>query len=400
MGITIIPADGPTFSEAFTDQFGRSYEGSANRYQSDKATRIQEALHRDQLAQQHKQFDEGQARLKAQEAATEQYRQDNLQRLRDDDATKRADVDAKKADAEAKRQQADTARSAQQGYVEKYGTDADKAYFSAFGKLPASHDPARHTTAGADPEAKKLTAQLGALDDQYKYWSVQKKDAENKGDNDPDASDTEQRAKKGKEDQYRAAVKHMMAIEGMQSPLRRRAFEMAGGNMPSAPDATNPGGVNPFETTGSAQPAAPAVKIEDLNVPLPAGVQPFNPQGGVPGRPAPTPAPVQPTPDAAPQQSAPPAVQFTPEQARGLLDVVAAKHGKRPDLIQQMPPAPLSKVAELKAAAFNNHSDPLKARELFYDLMVLNGFNPLAAPVPDEQYQMNPSGRTEVRVLE
>jgi len=111
------------------------------------------------------------------------------------------------------------------------------------------------------------------------------------------------------------------------------------------------------------------------------------------------PAPQTMTPQPA-QPPAPPPVQFTPEQARGLLDVVAAKHGKRPDLIQQMPPAPLSKVAELKAAAFKNHSDPLKARELFYDLMILNGFNPLAAPVPDEQYQTNPSGRTEVRVLE
>ena len=394
MGITIIPADGPTFYEAFTDQFGRSYEGSAQRYQSDKATRIQEALHRDQMAQQQKQFDQSQARLKAQEAAMQQYRQDNLQRMRDEDAAKRADADAKKAEAEAKRQQAESARAAQQGYIQKYGTDADKAYFAAFGKLPAGHDPARHAT--ADPEAKKVKAQLDALDDQYRYWSAQKKDAENRGDRDPDASDTEQRARKGKEDQYRAAVKQMMAIESMQAPLRRRAFEMAGGAMPAAPDATNPGGANPFQTTALPQAAPPAVKIEDLSVPLPAGVQPFNPQGGVPGRPVPL-VPMQPAPQNIAPQPAPP-VQFTPEQARGLLDVVAAKHGKRPDLIQQMPPAPLSKVAQLKAAALANHSDPLKARELFYDLMVLGGFNPLAAPVPDEQ--MNPSGRTEVRVLE
>lgn len=422
MSITIIPADGPTFSEAFTDQFGRSYDSAANRYQSEKATRIQEALHRDQLAQQKKQFDESQARLKAQDAAMEQYRQENLQRERENDAAKRRQTDLQ-------RQQADDARSAQAGYVQKYGTDADRAYFAAFGKLPASHDPARHTTAagaGADPEAKKITVQLGALDDQYKYWSAQKKDAENTGEKDPDASDTEQRAKKGKEEQYRSAVKNMMAIEGMQAPLRRRAFEIAGGTLPgagpAAPDATNPAGINPFQTTAAqSAPSAPIpVKIEDLNAPLPAGVLPFNPQGGIPGRatpsPAPSPAPapmpsdspdMAPQPEPSPAQPAPPdqpAVQFSPEQARDLLDVVAAKHGKRPALIQQLPPAPLSKVAQLKAAAIKNHSDPLKARELFYDLMILSGFNPLAQPLPDEQqqarYQVNPGGQVDVRVLE
>lgn len=387
MGITIIPADGPTFYEAFADHFGRSYEGAADRYQRDKATRIQEALHRDQLTQQQKQFEATQARLKAQQEAETTWRREQAAAQQSRYDASKADADARRAEADTKDRQKEQAQAEtlarQRDYIAK-NRPQDLEYFNAFGRLPGQ--PHSYQT---DPETHALEQQRRMVESEWAKAAKGLKDASSELDGSP---------KPGKEREYQALRDRIARLEAARAQLDAQLYQRYG--------RVN-GGVNvdsPFQPSATpsgpaAQPGQPA--IEDLNVPLPAGVSPFNPQGGVPGKPAPVPA--QPVPQAAvpqPAAPAPQAMSITPEQARNLLDTSAAKMGKRPDLIQQMPPAPMSKVAEIKALALRQHSDPIAARQLFYDLMILNGFNPLAAPVPDEQYNMNPGGRVDVRVLE
>jgi hypothetical protein len=262
------------------EQLGRAFFGYADLRQRQKAMEIQQAVEQQRLAQQAARDQETAAMNKARLDAQQQY---NTERLKTQQAGEKARSDAaaaKQAESDAKKQEAANTKAKQRDYVQK-NRPQDLDYFDAFGHLPGQ--PHSFQT---DPETHALEQQKRVVDNEWAKAAKGLKGVSSELDGSP---------LPGKEKEHKDLSERIARLEATRSQLDRQLFNRYG--------KLNGGAElqSPFEDlagpTPKPQAGTPPIAIEDLNVPLPAGVTPFNGQRAPivpPNAPVQAPAVVQP----------------------------------------------------------------------------------------------------------
>jgi hypothetical protein len=244
----------PTGAEEFNLGAGIGASG-VDSYERQKARRMQLAVESARLQQQAAEYQQTQSRLQTQDQAINDYRQQSLKQT----AAHQANVEAGQVDQQKFRQQEADQR--------QKNWDAD---YNRHVLNDASLDDFRQRNKQfqTDPQTHALEQQHKLIGDEWTNVAKALKSVTDPGLGGPLEGHEREHA------EYTARLQKLDADRvAVGTELKRRYSAVAGGGSPDAP----PGGAGAPPTNSGAPRDQPSGNphVEDLNVPLPAGVRPF-----------------------------------------------------------------------------------------------------------------------------